>query len=87
MPPRKAVDRKVQESRIKLITFIDCLPKLQFTSGDITDYIGTRPTYKKAWNIIRNEGIVERISLVRGKLTTWKRSKLIYPPGNGINGN
>ena len=44
------------------------------TSGDVTSFVGERTTYGNAWETIREEGLVNRIGVPRGKATTWKRT-------------
>lgn len=72
---KRKVSKRVEKAKGKLIDFIGSLPKLKFTSGDITTFIDGRVTYEEAWNDIRREGsVIERLTLPRGKATTWKRT-------------
>jgi len=69
------VDKRVQKSKQRLLNYIAKLPKLEFTSGDITKFIAGRTTYFKAWEMIRTEGVITRVTAPRGTATGWKRSK------------
>lgn len=70
-------NKRVEKSKLKLLEYIENLPKLQFTSGDITGFINGRKTYIEAWDQIKREGTVKRTTVPRGTATGWKRAKFI----------
>jgi len=65
----------VEKSKNRLLTHIHDMPRLQFTSGDITKFIAGRATYEEAWRLIREEGSVRRVGVPRGTATLWRRAK------------
>ena len=74
MPVKTAISsQNVSRSKKRLIEHIENMPKLQFTSGDITAFIDGRPTYVMAWDEIKSEGAVQRVTVPKGTATGWKR--------------
>jgi len=65
----------VEKSRKRLLCHIEQMPRLQFTSGDITSFIAGRTTYAEAWRLIREAGSVRRVGAPRGTATLWRRAK------------
>ncbi len=79
---KRKVSKRVVTATGNLLEFIGSLPKLKFTSGDITSFINGRVTYEKAWENIKRDGdVVKRVTQPRGKATTWKRTRRTVAAG------
>ena len=59
----------------KVADFIVNLPRFEFTSGQVTDFIDGRVTYQSGWDNIKKEGFVTRVGVPRGKRTTWRKTR------------
>lgn len=71
----KKTDPRVSRAKTKLINWIETLPMLEFTSGDVSKFINERKSYRMAWDMLRESEHVRRIGPARGTKTTWRRNK------------